>query len=369
MKICHIISGLNVGGAEIVLSKLLASKISSACVISLTNIGKIGKDIQSMGYEVYSLNLTVFNFPIVLFRLVKIIKKYNPTIVQTWLYHADFFGGIAARFAGVTKIVWGIRTTNLKKGLHSTPIIRRLCAYLSYFIPVKIILVAEAARIEHIRIGYNADIMKVINNGFTRDNLNMSTSSRNKLREIFSIKKDDLIIGCVGRLSQIKGQDIFIKATGLVLRRYPKVKFLMVGQGLTDENKLLVSFIRQHSNQKNFILGGERSDVIDIYKLMDIFCLPSRGEGFPNVLGEAMISGIPCISSNVGDVLKLGGKDVLISKVGDFDDLAQNIIKLLELSHIQRKNIGKSLQKRIIKDYSSDKMVSEYKKLYIGLRN
>lgn len=364
MKVCHIITGLDVGGAEIALSRLLSSNSNDACVFSLTTIGKIGKDIESMGYEVFSLNLTVINFPVVFFRLWRNIKLYNPTIVQTWLYHADFLGGLAAKLAGVPKIIWGVRTTKLKKGSLITLIIRKLCSYLSYWVPTSIVVVAEAAKKEHIKIGYDAKKMIVIHNGFRIERTCVNKKGITNLNKLLPISENDFVIGCIGRLSQVKGQDIFIKAAGIVLKQHPYIKFLMVGRGLSNDNQFVVDLIRQHANIDNFVLADEREDISDMLQLMNIFCLPSRSEGFPNALVEAMLSGTPCVSTNAGDAQLIGGGNVPIARTNDSRDLSKKIILMIEKTNIERERIALLLQKRAISNYSISKMCDSYSKLY-----
>jgi glycosyltransferase involved in cell wall biosynthesis len=364
-EILHIITGLGCGGAEKSLYRLLISQTgNSPVVISLTTLNSIGRQLGERGFKVISLNLKLYNFPVVFFKLYRIIRLYKPNIVQTWLYHADLMGGLAAKVAGVRYIIWGVRTTELKKGSYMTISIRKLLAWLSYFIPNKIVVVAEKAKEKHIRLGYDASKMQVIPNGFNIESCNVSLELVRVFKEVNSIKDNDIVIGCVGRLSQVKGQDVFIKSAGLVLARLPNVKFLMVGRGLEVVNQEVTALIEKNARLENFILLGERSDVPVCLRVMDIFCLPSRSEGFPNSLGEAMLSGIPCVSTDVGDASMLGGDDVPIAKVDDPEDLANKLIGMIESSQQERKRIGQKLNQRIIDEYSMEKMTSRYQALY-----
>tara|TARA_B110000211_G_scaffold234517_1_gene304533 strand:- start:466 stop:1596 length:1131 start_codon:yes stop_codon:yes gene_type:complete len=363
--VLHIITGLKKGGAEKSLYKLLTSHIgNSLVVISLTTLGSVGRQLEKRGFKVIVLNLKLYNFPVVFFKLCRIIRIYKPNIVQTWLYHADLIGGLAAKVAGVRCIVWGIRTTELRKGSYMTAGIRKLSAWLSYWIPVKIVVVAEKAKKKHIRLGYDASKMEVIQNGFNIDSCNVSPELVRVFKEVNSIKDNDIVIGCVGRLSQVKGQDIFIKSAGSVLALLPNVKFLMVGRGLEAASQEVTSLIEKNARLENFILLGERSDVPVCLRAMDVFCLPSRSEGFPNSLGEAMLSGVPCVSTDVGDASVLGGGDVLIARVDDPEDLAKKLILMIKNSEQERKRIGQRLRQKVINEYSMDKMASHYKVLY-----
>ena len=365
MKILHIITGLNLGGAEKVLYRLLMSqKDRSLTVISLTSLGVIGKQLEKKGFRVIALNLKPYNLPIIMYKLYKLICHYKPTILQTWLYHADLIGGLAAKIAGVRCIVWGVRTTELRKGSYMVTVIRRVSAWLSYWIPNKIVVVAERAKQKHINLGYDASKMLVIPNGFNVQTFDIASALAADLKQVTSIKDNDLVIGCIGRLSQVKGQDIFIKAAGLILQKFPGVKFLMVGRGLESKNQAVTSLIEKNARLESFILLGERSDIPVCLRVMDIFCLPSRSEGFPNALGEAMFLGVPCVSTDAGDAAVLGGDDVPIAKVNDPEDLSNKLIGMIEKSQQERKKIGQRLTQRIIVKYSIERMTSRYQTLY-----
>ncbi len=173
-NIVHIIGSLESGGAEHLLWRLAKNlrEKSYDChqvVISLTTTGTIGRAMIQDGITVYALGLSQFlGLPFVFLRLVRLLSQLKPAAVQTWLYHADAIGGIAARLAGVKKIFWGVHSTRLNIGVSlMTRILCRTCALLSYFIPTKIVVVAEAARIAHASLGYDKSRMVLINNGFT----------------------------------------------------------------------------------------------------------------------------------------------------------------------------------------------------------
>ena len=172
LNIIHVIVGLNVGGAELMLKRLILSSLDNPnyqhSVISLTELGVIGRQLQKEGVSVIALNMeSIISLPNIFLKLRSEIKKQNPSIVQTWMYHADFLGGIAAKSLDIDNIVWGIRTTDVTLGgSKSTVALRKLCALLSYIIPKRVVCAADAGRKIHERIGYDASKMNVIHNGF-----------------------------------------------------------------------------------------------------------------------------------------------------------------------------------------------------------
>ena len=120
------------------------------------------------------------------------------------------------------------------------------------------------------------------------------------------------MIGSVGRFHADKGQDNFVKATAIVAQHYPAVKFLLVGRDCDVNNAQLMKWLNEKGLQARFVMLGERSDVPVCLAAMDVFCMPSRTEGFPIGLGEAMATGLPCVATNVGDTAVLTGDTAIL---------------------------------------------------------
>ncbi|ODS13138.1 hypothetical protein BCD66_14525 [Pseudoalteromonas tetraodonis] len=371
--IIHVITGLNVGGAEQALKRLLLASTEypqQTVVISLTGVGAIGAELRSCGIEVYPLGMkSALSMPITLFRLVELIRMLNPDIVQTWLYHADLIGGLAAKVAGVKHIIWGVRTTELKQGAYVTFAIRKVLAWLSYVIPSKIVCVAEASKQKHIEIGYCPSKMLVIGNGFDLEQLQSNSEQRNLLRNSCGFSDEHLVVGSVGRFSQDKGQDIFIQAAALLVERFTNVRFLMVGSQLQQDNTKLMSWLNSAGVTERFVLLGERNDIPNCLAAIDIFCLPSRTEGFPNVLGEAMAMALPCVSTDVGDAAFLLGNTGILAAKNNSEDLANSIAVLLSYSQKERDYIGSMAQKRITAEFTQENTNQQYQYLYESMLN
>lgn len=375
MKILHIISGLNVGGAELMLKRLIQHQAEMSgyhhSVISLTDMGVLGPQLEAMGVEVKIVGMKgIRSLPIALWKLIKFIRHKSPDITQTWMYHADLFGGIAARIAGVDNVIWGVRTTDLERGgKRVTRIIRRICASLSSYVPTKIVCAAEASRKAHVSVGYDARKMIVIPNGFDLLRLSATEEQRLHIRAACSFTDDELVIGSLGRYNAVKDQANFIGATSLLAGRYPHVRFLMIGRGLDASNESLDHLILQTGFRDRYVLLGERQDVPACLKAMDIFCLHSRTEGFPNVLGEAMALGLPCVSTDVGDAHILLGE--LGKLVPPQDPLALSLAleEMINLTAIERSHQGLQARSRIEAEYSMDNSSTRFAALYTELQN
>lgn len=370
LKIVHVIVGLNVGGAELMLKRLIESHAKHSeyehSVISLTDLGSIGPDLQAKGTKVTALGMrNAIDLPKTYFRLLRQLSFAKPDVVQTWMYHADLLGGLAARSAGIKNIIWGIRTTEIKSGgSKATLVIRALCALLSRFVPAVIVCAADAARAVHEKVGYRANKMQVISNGFDTGKLIAGPAQRAALRELSGLTCEHLVVGSVGRFNAVKDQHSFIQAAALLSPKYPHLRFMMVGRDLTENNQQLMQWISATGFSEKFVLLGERTDVPVCLAAMDIFCMHSRTEGFPNVVGEAMAMGRPCVVTDVGDAAFLvGGTGIVVPKENP-TELARGIEELLGMTVNELVELGKMAQQRIYENFTMDHSRLKFESVY-----
>lgn len=369
MKILHIITSLDTGGAELMLKRLIEAFENDGnyqhCVISLAKLGSVGKQLQNSGIDVYALDAKLsLTLPIKLLQLIKKIRALQPDIVQTWMYHADLIGGLAAYFSGYRRIIWGIRNTDIHSSSMITLWIRKLCALLSTLIPCKIICVAEAARQSHMKNGYNAERMVVIQNGLNVSHLTTCPEQRNQLRLQFGFASDAIVIGCLGRFDPIKDHQNFVNAAGIIAQQYSNVYFLMVGRDLTTQNTQLKTWLDKTNHNDRFVLLGERLDVADCLAAMDIFCLSSCIEGFPNALCEAMAMGLPCVSTDVGDAAMMLGNTGTVVPKQNSGALANALLHIVTLSIEKRKQMGQRAKERVMSEYSIEKARARFEVVY-----
>lgn len=368
--ISHVIIGLNVGGAELMLMRLIESQLSQGkflCnVISLTDLGSIGAQLQAMGVHVRCLNMkSALDAPRVLLQLRTIFVRQKPNIVQTWMYHADLLGGLAGFMAGVKGIIWGIRTTEVKGAAWgSTALIRKVCALLSRFVPQFIVCAAEASRTTHIGVGYDASRMIVIPNGFGLDRFVPMENARADLRSKCGFSEASVVVGYLGRFHSDKDQANFVRAAGMAATIHPNVVFLMVGRELDIANVELQRWINESGHSGRFVLLGQRSDVPVCLSAMDLFCLSSRTEGFPNVVGEAMAMGLPCVVTDVGDAAMVVSDTGVVVPKEDSAALAKGLSQLLEISATERNQLGQKAKLRIHAEFSMVRTSERFAALY-----
>ena len=375
MKILHIIVGLGVGGAELMLKRLAESHRHSTIyehkIISLTTVGKVGLELRKLGVDVRSLEMgSVLDVPRVLWKLSRIIKLETPGIVQTWMYHADLLGGLAARFAGNRRIVWGIRTTDVQAGgSRATTLVRKVCAWLSSKIPHTIVCAADASRRAHITVGYDATRMTVVPNGFDLTRLVATPEQRVGLRQMCGFDDTHVVVGTLGRFNPAKDHANFVRAAGLVAQDHPEVRFLMVGRELTSDNAVLMHWIQQTGCADRFVLLGERADAAVCLSAMDIFGLSSRTEGFPNVVGEAMAMGVPCVVTDVGDAAMLLADTGVVVPKEDSSALALGLGQLLTLEADVLHAQGQMARQRIVAEFTIMRARDRFEAVYQRVAN
>ena len=185
---------------------------------------------------------------------------------------------------------------------------------------------------------------------------------KNELRREFRIPEENLVAGSLGRLDEVKGYEYFVKAASIVKKAFPKVTFLLVGEG--KKRVELEDLVKSEGLSGSFIFTGWRDDVPRMLSGMDIFVLSSLNEGMGRVLVEAMAVGLPIVATDVGGVRELvqdGVNGYLVPSKGP-EAMAGKIVELLR-DEVKRKSMGEA-GKSICKSYSSEAMVGKIEKLY-----
>lgn len=372
MKILHIITGLNTGGAEMMLLRLTTAQAQDVEheVFSLRGMGTVGVRLAEAGVKVTSLNMFGRRTPIAVARLVAAIRGSRPDLVQTWLYHADVIGGLAARLAGIRTIVWSIRTADVRIGIglsRSAGAMFKASAPLSRWLPRRIIYVAEAARIAHEAAGYDPARSTVIQNGFALPAAADRASNGRRIREEIGVPPEALLIGTAGTFNAQKNQLGFVQACGPLLARRKDVHVALMGRGNDVDNVQLAQAADATGHPDRIHLLGERRDISDCLSALDLFCLASRGEGFPNVVGEAMAVGTPSLVTDVGDAALLVGDTGKVVAADAPDALAGALAELADLPRGALADLGARARERIARNFTMDQVTERYLMLYRSL--
>jgi len=375
MKVVHVITGLNQGGAEAMLEKLVLTgrRINPEIEQMVINLGKpgvVGSRLARAGVAVESLEMGLSFHS--LGRVITLARRLRSRpampVIQTWLWHADLIGGLCARAVGNRRVVW-----NLRNSMPSHPAtkrasraVARLCAWLSRRVPAAIICNSTAALQAHVSIGYCAEKCLVIPNGFDLRLFVNSASSRSERRARWGAEPADALVGMVARVDPLKDHATFIRAGARVAGRLPRVRFVLVGEGVTRDAD--IQALLTQTNLAGRVILEERSD--DVQKIMsalDVVCLASRSEGFPNVLGEAMACATPTVATDVGDVRSILGDDRLVAAAGDAQGLANCIEYVLGLDEHDRRVLGLRQRCQVETRFDIEKIWNRYRDLYASI--
>ena len=374
MRIVFIITGLSTGGAEIMLLKVLERldrQRFAPHVISLTTLGELAPRIAALGIPVDAVGMKPGLFsPSGFFRLVRLLKRLNPDVVHTWMYHADLLGGLAARLAGVSSIGWCIRNSNLDKDKTklSTRAVVGLCASISNWVPSRILSCSEKARQVHVACGYVAAKMVVVPNGFDLSQFKPDLDARFRVRAELGISDQTPLVGLIGRFDPQKNHAGFFEAAGVLHRHMPQVHFVLAGHGIDMSNAALMQAITQAGVLANTHLLGLRSDIPALMAALDVLASSSSyGEAFPNVLGEAMACGVPCAVTDVGDSAYIVGDTGRVVASGDMTGLAAALEELLALPPSEKTALSERARARVAEYFEIGGVVRRYEGFYESL--
>lgn len=370
MKIVHVITGLDTGGAETSLARLLSRMDSDrfeSAVVTLREGGALRPRIEALGVPVYSLGLARGAIdPRGLFRLRDILRRERPDVVQSWMYHADLLSGIAGKLSGRPPVVWNIRNGAIKDvGMRRmTQLVAHACGRTSRLLPTRIVCCSVSARSIHVALGYDDKRIVLIPNGYDIDAFAPDEELRTKLRRELGIPDHAPVIGIAARFDPIKDHRSFVRAAAIVAQQRPDTYFLMCGDNISAENDQLAGWIRDAGMTEKIHLLGRRTDMAAIYNGIDILASSSITEGFPNTIAEAMACGTPCAVTDVGDAALIVGEHGRVAPPSDPPALADAIMSLIDLGETGRKELGALARERIATEFSLSRTTEQYEELY-----
>ena len=360
-KVLHIITGLESGGAEKNLFNLVINdKLNDHYIFSLSDYGKYIKIIKKNKIKVKIFQFNVFNFLYKFFKISNDINKIRPDLIITWLYHADFVGGLLGKVNRVKRIYWNIRSSTLSKQStkFSTNVLRIVLSKLSKLIPNKIIYCAISAKNIHKKIGY-ANKSVHIPNGI---DVKVFKPNKKKIDNKSCFK-----IGYLARWDPQKNFNLAFHAIRLLKEEHFKFKLILAGEKINKKNYKLKSMIKFYQLEDYVVLLGEVKNMPNLYNSLDLSIMTSSyGEAFPNVLAESMSCGVPCVSTNIGDASYIIGSKGWICKKFNPHEFKLYLIKAIRLRNenltkwVKLKN---DCRKRVEDNFTLNSMIKNYQNL------
>ncbi|WP_151209073.1 glycosyltransferase family 4 protein [Bordetella petrii] len=372
LRVTHVITGLGQGGAESVLFRLATYPDQRVrhSIVSLTDEGVYGARLRNAGVAVHALGmprgrLTLDGF----LALRRLLARERPDAVQTWMYHADLIGGLAARLAGVRALAWGIRNSgaHLQRSSRSARLVLKLCALLSGRLPAAIVCAARDSAVRHRQYGYRADRLVVIANGYDLSRYQPDAAAGRRMRELWQVAEGTPLVGCVARWDPLKDHANLLGAVASLTRggRDRGLQCVLIGRGMSPGNADLMALIDNLGLRGRILLAGPSDDVPAVMNALDLHVLSSCAEGFPNVVAEALACGTPCVVTNVGDAAHIVGATAPVVPPEQPEALAQGVAAALDdIAARGREAVGAPGRARVLAEFDLAHMVTAYEALW-----
>ena len=357
-SIMHVIPGLGTGGAESMLAALVASRRENPfeqIVVNLLRGGAMADRILAAGVPIVELGMehpAAFG-PAVL-RLAQLIRQKRPTAIQSWLYYGDLAAYWALRLSSrraTTRLYWGIRCADMDLSQYGLALrlAVKACARRSGQ-PDAVVANSYAGREAHSRLGYRPRAFPVIPNGIDTERYRSDPAARTTVRAELGLSDETHVVIHAARVDPMKDHATLLEAAG----RLPDIKFILAGAGTLT---LPVP--------PNVIALGVRRDMPTLYAAADFAVSTSISEGFPNVIAEAMASGVPAVATDVGDCRRIVADTGIIVPPRDVTAMTAAVRQLADEPAAQHQRRAAAAHERIKCNFSLDKAVSAFDALHL----
>ena len=371
MRIAFVITGMETGGAEMMLLKVVSRLHRDRydpLVVSLRKGGDMVERFRAVPVPLYSVDISRSAWVPLggLLRLFAVIRQLRPDVLQGWMYHGNVAAQCAAAMLrGPVPVLWNVRAgANMRQEKWRTRVLVRLGGMLSH-LPERIINnSATSAAAHEQRFGYRADKRLVIPNGFDTEVFRPSDEARTTIRAELGLPQTATLIGLIGRYHAEKNHLGFLQAAALLRAHHPDVVFLLAGPGVDATNVELRDQIRDLQLESAVRLLGRRDDMPRLTAALDVSVCCSLSEGFPNVVGEAMSSEVPCVVTDIGDCAWVVGDTGKVVAPRDSAALSAALREMVEAGAAGRRALGQRARQRVVDHFSLDAVVAMYESAY-----
>ena len=369
VKTLHVITGLGHGGAERQLANLVSMSAQESAVFSLKEPGVMVQEVRKAGGPVFTGAVRRSGSPAWILELRKVIRELRPQVVMGWMYHGNLAASLTRRLGHQGTIVWNVRhsVNDIRQEKASTRWVIRAGAW-SARSPARIIYNSATAAEQHERLGYPAAKRIVLPNGFDLDRFKPDLRARETRRAELGVPSDRFLLGVVGRAHPMKNHLGWLKAFQILVDDGLPVHCLMAGTGVAEAEGPLTTAVRKAGMESVVTLLPPTDSPETIYTALDLLVMPSLwGEGFPNVVGEAMGCGVPALVTDVGDTAFVVGETGFVAESGDADVLATRARSALGKGQEGLARLGSSARERMLECYGLESVAQRYRSLFSDL--
>ena len=366
-NILFFIRSLNAGGAErqlVVTAKGLTERGHPVTVLTFYSGGFYADELKESKVQLLSLNKKgrwdLFAF---LFRLRQVLRKISPDVIYSFMGFANILTVAIRPFIPATKLVWGVRASNMDLDQYDW------LSRWSYWLECRLsrfadtIIANSNAGLEYaVWHGFPREKMLVIPNGIDTERFKPDRSAGKELRQQWGVTEDEVLIGLVGRIDPMKGHPIFLDAAALLKKENSNVRFVCVGVGDVVYERAMRQLATDLGLDDVLIWAGRHAYMLAVYNAFDIASSSSYGEGFPNVIGEAMACGVPCVVTDVGDSTLVVGEAGSIIPSKDSQALFSAWVDMLDLDKAELCELSLLVREHIDTKFSIDRLISETEK-------
>ncbi|MFA6587814.1 MAG: glycosyltransferase [Patescibacteria group bacterium] len=358
----HLITCFEIGGAERLLESFLP-KLSEFrhIVISLRGDGPMREAYERVGLTTAILNMHFPFSPHAFFKFFKLVKRYHPQVLVTYLIHADLIGRVWGKICGIPNIV-SYLVARFRGDRFQNPI--RLMVLTNWMVDRYIAVSEEVKRFFVEDINLPARKFTVITCGINPLQFftHADKSKRNFFLQEIDLPVDAMIIGTVSKLRPEKGVERFLNALPIVIKSSPKVYAIFIGGGVLKSQMEQLAAKLEITNHVRFL--GDRNDVPSILPMIDVFVIASYFEGMSVALLEAMAAERAVLITDT-----IENREVITIETGRLIDTANEekfskaIVELLNNESL-RKKMGAAARQRVNNYFSVDQGVAKLSRFF-----
>ncbi|HEX8135981.1 MAG TPA: glycosyltransferase [Pyrinomonadaceae bacterium] len=360
-RLAFLIRSLDYGGAErhlLTLARALDKERCSVTVLYFYEGGRLEEELRASGVRMLALGKRGrWDLLGLSWRLVRQLRTLRPDILHSFLVEPNLLTVFLKPLLPATRVVWGVRASRVHFENYDrfSRLNFRLQCLLSRFADL-IIFNSERGRAYHLSEGFPPAKSVVIPNGIDTQAFKPEPEAGSRVRAELGVKPEALLVGCVGRLDPMKDHPTLVRAARIVCRERENVRFVCVGDGPTDYLAELQLLAQELGVAEKFIWAGARSNMMALYNALDLLVSASFSEGFPNVIGEAMACGVPCVVTDTGDSALIVGEAGRVVAPRDPASLAEAIISSLDKRSVET---SARARRRILENFSVERMAAE----------